>query len=152
MRNCDSISEFLYADESELGLLERFRLFLHLSACPACAQEKRRLDIARRLMASSFMPVAPDICRAVMARVDNEPESEFEPERFSLRVWGIVGACVLVPLAIMHFGTDFTGTVKANGLSYILPIGITIGGVITAYGAMFIGSHLEELRKKFGLL
>jgi hypothetical protein len=30
-------------------------------------------------------------------------------------------------------------------------VGITIGIVLTCYGALFIGSHLKELMERFGL-
>jgi hypothetical protein len=33
----------------------------------------------------------------------------------------------------------------------MLPVGITVGGVITAFGAIFIGSHITELSKWLGL-
>jgi hypothetical protein len=36
-------------------------------------------------------------------------------------------------------------------MSYLLPVGITIGIVLTSYGALFIGSHLKELSERFGL-
>ena len=36
-------------------------------------------------------------------------------------------------------------------MSFLLPVGITIGVVLTTYGALFIGSHLKELSERFGL-
>jgi hypothetical protein len=46
---------------------------------------------------------------------------------------------------------DF-GTVADHwGSSFLLPIGITVGAVVSAYGALFIGSHLKELSHRFNL-
>jgi hypothetical protein len=36
-------------------------------------------------------------------------------------------------------------------MSFLLPVGITFGIVLTSYGALFIGSHLEEFSERFGL-
>jgi hypothetical protein len=33
----------------------------------------------------------------------------------------------------------------------MIPIGITIGIMLTGYGALFIGSHLKEFSERFGL-
>jgi hypothetical protein len=37
------------------------------------------------------------------------------------------------------------------GSSFLLPIGITIGAIVSAYGALFSGSHLKELSSRFNL-
>jgi hypothetical protein len=36
-------------------------------------------------------------------------------------------------------------------MSFLLPVGITVGIVLTSYGALFIGGHLKELSERFRL-
>jgi uncharacterized membrane protein YoaK (UPF0700 family) len=35
--------------------------------------------------------------------------------------------------------------------SFLLPIGMTVGAIVSAYGALLIGSHLKELSDRFNL-
>jgi hypothetical protein len=73
------------------------------------------------------------------------------PGEFSLRGWVIIGVIILVSLATSFFGRPFTTVAAAQGMAFLLPVGITVGIVITGYGALFIGSHLKELSERFGL-
>jgi hypothetical protein len=72
-------------------------------------------------------------------------------EVVSLRSWVITGIIVLVSLTSAFFGIDFIKVAAANGSAFLLPVGLTVGGVTTFYGALFIASHLEELSDRFGL-
>jgi hypothetical protein len=46
---------------------------------------------------------------------------------------------------------NFVAIANSEGSSFLLPVGITIGIVLTCYGALFIGSHLKELSSRFRL-
>jgi len=69
----------------------------------------------------------------------------------STRGWVIAGIVILLSLISAFFGYDFHRVTKAAGISLLLPVGIIIGVFLTGYGALFIGSHLKELSKRFGL-
>jgi hypothetical protein len=69
----------------------------------------------------------------------------------SFRGWVITGFIILISLAMSLFGMDFMRTIPGSAASFLLPIGITIGSIVTVYGALFIGSHLKELSDRFGL-
>jgi hypothetical protein len=69
----------------------------------------------------------------------------------SFRGWVITGFVVLVSLTTSLFGMDFVRMIPEVASSFLLPIGITIGVVVTVYGALFIGSHLKELSDRFRL-
>jgi hypothetical protein len=58
---------------------------------------------------------------------------------------------MLVSFATAFFGLDFNEVALTAGLSFMIPIGITIGIVLTCYGALFIGSHLKEFIERFDL-
>ena len=103
------------------------------------------------------MPAAPGLEEAVMAAIAVEenisPETEeaLIPGGFSTRGWVIAGLAMLVSLATAFFGLEFNKVALAAGMSFMIPIGITFGIVLTGYGALFIGSHLKELTERFGL-
>jgi hypothetical protein len=144
-----------FGDEGaeDFSLLDRLELGLHLFLCPRCGEERRKLEAARGMMGAGFFPPAPDFEEALMARVLDEegPEASDAPTGVSFRGWVITGCVILVSLSLSCFGIDFIWVARSQGSSFLLPLGLTIGGVLTGYGALFIGSHLKELSARFGL-
>lgn len=145
--NCKDVLNVL--DDDEMTLTRRLRVAIHLAFCRSCAAEKRRLNAAYRMMNEDFMPlVSSGFSNAVM-RLLGLDESLQTQESFSLRGWTAVGVFILLSLASSYLGVDFRSISESNGSSFVLPVGITVGCVITVYGALFIGSHMEDLREKF---
>jgi hypothetical protein len=129
----------------------RLRRAVHIFFCPSCANEVRRIKIANNLMTNCFMPICPDISDSVMTvlRSEDIPET-VEPHRYiPLRAWVVVGLFLLFSLVSTIFGGKFLKFDDSGTHSVVLAI--TIGVIITVYGALFVGSHLDALRKKFGL-
>jgi hypothetical protein len=146
-----------------MPLTLRLRAGLHLLLCPDCAQEIERFEVTRDILYNDFLPLSPDFEDSIMARIVAEEEiAAFDGEEMpantlaipggiSTRGWVIAGLITLVSLGTVFFGLDFEKVAHAAGMSFLLPVGITIGIVLTAYGALFIGSHLKELSERFGL-
>jgi hypothetical protein len=140
-------------------LLVNLRVALHLFFCPDCAEENDRLEFSREMLKNDFFPPAPDMEESIMSRIAAEENTELEtapepymvPGELSTRGWVITGIVILVSLVSVFFGLEFNHLAHTAGISFMLPVGITIGIVLTSYGAFFIGSHLKELRKRFGL-
>jgi hypothetical protein len=155
--SCEKILDKVYeysGDPDAMPLLTRIRIGLHLLVCPDCAQEVERFEVCRDILHSEFLPPAPDLEDAVMAMIsaeENEAEEAELPGGFSTRGWIIAGLVMLVSLATAFFGLDFNRVALAAGMSFMIPVGITIGIALTCYGALFIGSHLKELTERFGL-
>jgi hypothetical protein len=146
-----------YAGEP-MPLVLRLRIGIHLFFCPDCAQQVERFEVTRGILHSDFFPPAPDFQEPVMRRIMNEaaldeavPEPLEESAPVSFRSWVITGLVVLVSLSTAFLGLDFGRLATSEGMSFLLPMGITIGAVLTCYGALFIGSHLKELSERFGL-
>jgi hypothetical protein len=140
--------------EEPLSPFVRGELALHLFFCPRCAGELRKLEEAETLMRTGFFPPAPAIEESLMDRILEEEgrEEVFDaPTGVSFRGWVITGFVVLISLSSSFFGMNFTVVADAQGPSFLLPLGITIGAVLTGYGALFIGSHLKELSARFRL-
>ena len=154
--NCHEVIERAYEFEGNaaLPLLTHLRIQLHLLHCVQCAGEIERLESARLLMTGSFFPPAPEgLEERIMRSVSLEDQMEEFPDAtgVSFRNWVVTGLIILVSLSTSFLGMDFSKVADHWGSSFLLPIGITIGGVVSAYGALFIGSHLKELSDRFNL-
>jgi hypothetical protein len=134
---------------------KRLSLAFHILFCDSCAGDLSRLEHAREILRTGFIPPSPDFEDAIMNSIyaeEAEDSSVFDmPGGVSTRGWVIVGLLILFSLMTIFFGRDFLSIAKAQGSSFLLPLGITIGLIITAYGALFIGSHLKELMERFRL-
>jgi hypothetical protein len=138
-------------------LYNQIRIWLHALHCPDCAQEIERFKAAKEILREDFFPPSPCLEDSIMARIADSEERENAEETFSVpgglstRGWVIAGLAILVSLATAFFGFDFQKLANETGTSFLLPVGITMGIVLTTYGALFIGSHLKELSERFGL-
>jgi hypothetical protein len=144
-----------YSGDDAMPLLVQVQVGFHLMFCPDCAQEVERFEVCRDMLHGDFLPPAPGLEDAVMAIIAAEEGNSLEEAEvvggFSTRGWVIAGLVMLVSLATAFFGLNFNKVALAAGMSYMIPIGITIGIALTSYGALFIGSHLKELTERFGL-
>jgi hypothetical protein len=154
--NCERVLEKVYEMDDTMSLFTRIRIGLHIITCPDCAQEIERFEVCKDILRNDFFPTA-SLEDTVMAMVAAEEAAapaaeEMEiPGGFSTRGWVIAGLVMFVSLATAFFGLDFNHVAVAAGISFLIPVGITIGIVLTCYGALFIGSHLKELTERFGL-
>jgi len=153
--DCPDVKDTLYNAErdSSLPAFTQIRIKLHLLSCPGCARELRNLRRVEEIMRADFLPPSPGFEELLMDRLFEEDvmEKTDTPAGFSLRGWVIIGFFVLLSLSSSFFGINFIKIANAEGLSFLLPLGLTIGMVLTCYGALFIGSHLKELSTRFGL-
>jgi hypothetical protein len=154
--SCAKILDIVYEQE-DMSLFNRIRVGLHLLVCPDCAQEVERFEVCRDILNNDFMFPAPDLENAVMSMISAEEDGITEgceaevPGGFSTRGWIIAGLVMLVSLATVFLGLEFNKVAFIAGMSFTIPIGITIGIALTSYGALFIGSHLKMLSERFGL-
>jgi hypothetical protein len=142
-------------------LLARLEIMLHRLYCFRCDEKFRQLESAREFMRTGFFPSTPDFEDSVMRLIRKESVLDEAPESamggfsiiqgLSLRGWVITGFVVLLSLGSAFFGMGFTKVAADEGSSFLVPIGLTMGMVVTGYGALFIASHLKELSERFGL-
>lgn len=157
---CSDAMEALFTNLNDTAapFWDRLCLALHILLCGRCAAEFRRLEMARGLLKTGCIPPSPDFTDSVMAVILREEALEQEQTAFleapggvSTRGWVIAGLVILVSLATAFFGRDFITIVSVYGSSFLFPLGVIIGIIVTAYGALFIGSHIEELSVRFHL-
>ena len=155
LMDCKTVLNACYesADDGSLPLLTKIRVGLHLLFCPSCPVELKHLRCIEEVMKTDFFPFSPGFENVVMeCLLEDETKGSTDiPAGFSIRLWVAIGFFVLLSLSTSFFGMDFIRIANAEGLSFLLPVGITIGVVLTCYGALFIGSHLEELSNRFRL-
>ena len=154
--DCKDIMDIVYELEnnSSMPFLTQLRTELHLLFCPACAAEIKNLRCLEEVMKTDFLPDSPDFSEPVMERLLEEVDLEERidaPTGFSFRSWVIIGFFMFLSLSTSYFGMNFTYIASSEGASFLLPVGITVGVVLSCYGALFIGSHLKELSNRFGL-
>ncbi|WP_461255136.1 peptidoglycan-binding protein [Treponema sp. R80B11-R83G3] len=155
--NCLKIMDLYHeaqeGGEDSISLLSQIQVWAHSLFCPVCAEKIERYEAAKILMKEDFFPSSPALEETIMARIDAEQADEARDTvgGFSTQSWVIAGLVILISLATVFFGFDFQRLALESGMSFMLPVGITIGIVLTTYGALFIGSHLKELSERFGL-
>jgi hypothetical protein len=135
---------------------DRFFMALHILFCGRCAAEIQYLESARFALQNDFLPDCPDFEEAIMACINAEEEDEESPVYetpggIPIQGWVAVGLITFFSLAVSFSGRDFISIAVSQGSAFLLPLGITIGIVVSVYGAIFIGSHLKELSERFRL-
>jgi hypothetical protein len=154
---CHDVMDAVYEFEGNesLPLFTQLRIQLHLLHCSHCAGEIERLETARNLLRESFFSPSPGgLEERIMRSIALEEPMEAFKENgagVSFRSWVVTGLIILISLSTSFLGMDFSKVADHWGSSFLLPIGITVGGVVSAYGALFIGSHLKELSDRFNL-
>jgi hypothetical protein len=143
--------------DNSFSLLNRLEIALYIIFSQRYTDKYIHLEATRDILRSDFFPPVPDdgIEDSIMDLISTETVRELSdaqnPYEVSFRGWVITGFIVLISLATSLFGTDFVRAIPDFAQAFLLPVGITIGVIVTVYGALFIGSHLKELSDRFGI-
>ena len=157
--DCSKVLDMIYeysGDEDSMPLLNQIQIWLHTFFCSDCTEEIERFELARNILRNDFFPHSLGFEHSIMSKIalENE-ETETSPYSIpagiSTRNWVIMGIVLFTSLATAFLGFEFQNIARETGMSFLLPVGITVGVVLTVYGAFFIGSHLKELTERFGL-
>ena len=154
--DCKTVLDAIYEanEDSSLSLINQLQIKIHLFFCPACNMELKKFRHFEDVMKDDFFPRSPEFEESFMEHLYKETGIEEKPVAltgFSFRSWVIIGFFMLLSLSSSFFGMNFSYIAASEGLSFLLPVGLTIGMLVTCYGALFIGSHLKELSSRFGL-
>ena len=152
--NCNEVLDFLYYSDDGIPFVKRILIALHIRYCPKCAMHLHTLQTASTLLKEDFFPPAENIADSVMALAQaDEPLTgqSHELQSVSLRAWIITGFALLFSLSSAYLGIDYLTPIDTRTINFMLPVGITVGGVITAFCAIFIGCHIKEFSKWLGL-
>jgi hypothetical protein len=154
----DKIYDFSMRSSADcpVPFLNRLEIALYIVFSSRYAARYLRLEAVREILRSDFLPPVPEFEDSIMERINKDTvgmlyEDQNPAYEVSFRGWVITGLVVLISLAMFLFGMEFARIIPDLASSFLLPIGITIGVIVTVYGALFIGSHLKELSDRFGL-
>ena len=160
--NCSKIQDLVYEysgcehdPEDSMPFVNQVQLWIHTFFCADCAEKITRLSKTHEIMNEDFFIFSPNLEESIIKRIEFD-ESEIAPHYsapggISTRGWVIAGLVIFISLATAFFGLDFKKVADETGMSFLLPVGITIGIVLTVYGVFFIASHLKELIERFDL-
>ena len=167
---CSKVLDYVYqfsGGGSGIGdsmpLLNQIQVWFHVFFCHDCAEKIEQLERTNDIMKEDFFPALSktsgfdswrEMEDSIMVKiaVEEEPEVSYaNAGSLSMRGWVIAGVLIFVSFITAFFGFDFQNVARESGGSFLIPVGITIGIVLTIYGALFIGSNLEELSERFGL-
>ena len=147
-------------DELDAGEEPALALRMHLANCPSCARaarltkaamtayradapltEEPRVDEADRLLEERIMSTL---------RLTPPPKQDF-----AIRDWLFPGAVILLSMCILPLGSNIGILEPLFRSGFLLSLSLVLGILFTAYSALFIATHLEELQtylQKRGLL
>jgi len=137
---CESImQEYLFLDKNQILPL---KITMHLLSCKKCRSEVRMLSKAQKISAAPLMEsVSPD--DASIKMVMNKLFSPNKVKPISLTRWAISG--ILMLLLLLVFGL---ASRNLHNQDLQLAFYLIFAGIITVYGAMFIGCNLDFFVKK----
>jgi len=131
-------------DELEPGRPLGFLMARHLRGCERCERQVELVEASLvELREGGEEPAGSILEERIMAAVRLTPT----PQRdFSVRDWIIAGAVIAASMILIPLGDYFVRFNEAFGASYALPLSLVLGVAITAYAALFVGSHMDELQ------
>lgn len=118
----------------------------HLESCPSCRASVERLRNAMataRIDDQKPLPASAAIEDHAMAVIRLMPKPQ--RELFSTRDWILAGVVIALSMVFIPLGRDFGVFFSVVGTSYTLPLALVLGLAITVYGALFVGTHIDEV-------
>jgi len=162
--SCSKVMDMIYeysgnesGHEGAMPFLTQIQISIHTFFCQNCAKEIETFEKTRQILKEDFFLKSPGLENSIMARITAEEEQLQTEENHAIpggiptRGWVIAGIIIIVSLISIFFSIDFKSVATESGKDFLLPVGLTFAGVITAYCALFIGSHLKEFTHKFRL-
>lgn len=144
MRCEDFLSRY---DHIEPGRRMGFRMRRHLVSCASCKRHVEAVDTVlgalRDAESATCERAGERLEDRVMAAIRLMPP----PQRdFSVRDWIIAGSVIATSMLLIPLGEYFARFNEAFGARYTLPLSLVLGIVLTAYGALFVGTHMDEVQ------
>lgn len=132
-------------DRSEEGAKLSPSLALHLARCPRCSA---RVELRRRALELYRLPGPdPDIASRILAALPFLPR----PRRaVSLRDWILSGLVLSLSIILVPAQGVFSLVIQEYGNRWMLPFVLVFGMAVTVFGALFIGTHMDEMSGLIG--
>ncbi|HNR88708.1 MAG TPA: hypothetical protein PKM65_10245 [Spirochaetota bacterium] len=141
--NCDkAMRRYLETDNrAYVALAVKF----HALRCARCRAEIARLDREfRALLNQAPFDAPPDLADAVMhaarrSRIENATN-------VGTGKWVAVGGAILSSIVLVPFSDSLIWLKDHFGGHFEVPFSIMLGVAISVYAALYIGTHLEQIK------
>lgn len=145
----DAMNAFLALDNDEALAPE---VAAHLLTCSACRETVQKMQYAMSIMSRLDEDVVADgaITEAVLARISREvPGVVFESDQRQISVggWVAVGVIIVASIVATSFSDPLRWMSTSVGTGIDFPLNLVLGGVLTAYLLLFVGSHLKLISR-----
>ena len=129
---------------------------LHTLFCPYCRKEVQAMQKKyNELTKEHPFEMHRDISASIMLEVMQSP-IQYE-KQISYFNWISVGIVIIASRFLITFSDTYQWLNRVFGGNFEVPLNIVLGSVISTYAALFIGSHLKDMKrfskyiqKKFG--
>ncbi len=137
------ISKYLERSETfRIPVLLRF----HTLFCPECRDEIEKLRAEfEKLKAYPPHEIPVDITENVMARVQLLEET-YEHE-ISCFKWIAVGIVIIGSRFLFTYSDSHVWLQGHFGKQFDIPLNIILGLIVTAYAILFVGTHIDDIKK-----
>jgi hypothetical protein len=142
MKCDDAIERFLQREDYHIPLEIR----LHILFCPLCRMEINRLrDFFISLRDYAPYSIKEDLTDSVMRFIQEDDVDSVQ--HISSRTWLIAGFVLLASNFIIQYSDSLRWLKTHFGRDLEIPLHIIMGLMISVYAVIFIGTHLEELKR-----
>jgi hypothetical protein len=137
------IDSFLNQDDSRYPV---FLIRLHIAFCSRCRKEIRTLQkIFVKARTSSPFEMPGDMSGPVMRAIINS--DVVYKKDISSGKWLFTGVVIFASIFLVSYSNSFIWLKSHFGSVLEVPLYMVLGLAITFYAALFIGTHIEMMRK-----
>ena len=137
------INDFLNQDDSRYPA---FLIRVHIALCSKCREEIKALqNIFIQARTGSPFKMPQNLTDQVMRVVLNS-DAVYE-KNISSAKWLFTGLVILASIFLVSYSDSLIWLRSHFGSILEVPLFIVLGFVITIYSALYIGSHMDDLKK-----
>jgi hypothetical protein len=114
----------------------------HAGRCADCGRAREAGAFVARAIRASVLSPPEDFRERVM---DAVRKSARPAAMLSLVDWILVLAVIFGAVALAPFGDGFAWARAIFGSAYVLPLMLTLGVALAAFGMVLVGTHMDEL-------
>ncbi|MBN2401617.1 MAG: hypothetical protein JXN64_04385 [Spirochaetes bacterium] len=137
------INDFLNQDDSRYPA---FLIRLHIAFCSRCRKEVsilQKIFVYARTSSSFKMP--DDLSNPIMRRIFKS--DVIYEKNISSSKWLLSGIVIFLSIFLVSYSDSFIWLRSHFGSLLEIPLYIVMGFIITLYAAMYIGTHIDDMRK-----
>ncbi|MFH0976683.1 MAG: hypothetical protein V1874_12945 [Spirochaetota bacterium] len=138
-----AIADFINQDDSRYPA---FLIRMHIAFCSKCRKEVREMQKAFVLArTTSPFVMSKDITESVMLAISKS--DMFYGKNISSAKWISTGSVIFASIFLVSYSDSLIWLKTHFGSVLEVPLFMVLGSVITAYAALYIGTHINGLKR-----